>query len=173
MITEIVIERLPQKQIKIIEPYKQKLINIFCLIPDFEKKDSNSSIGICTIFLDSYDLTDVPESRERILLHAADRAETNYKIYEYYCKIIYEKFSAEDTLEAIKYLGTFLHFIEDTGSPAHCRYCSYDYPRGEKEEQLSHLGSLRIFKKLMFVPEKYKNTSMHGIIDQGALAKLN
>jgi hypothetical protein len=168
--TKVAIERLPQEQLGFIGTYRSDLVSTYCLIPDLEKKDPNWSPYIDS-FLSSYKLTEVPEGRERSLLHVAYKSETNLKIYEYYTKTICEKYKSGDLQETSKYIGTFLHFIEDTSCPAHMRYGAYQRPLGEKE-RMPYFSSLPFFKRFMPVPEKYQNARLHGLIDEGGFSEI-
>ncbi len=170
--TEISIDRLPQRQREIIAPFREDLIETYCLIPDIERPDPESKYRqYVQSFLDAHELTDIPpQSNIRNLLHAADRAETNVKIYAYYTKTICKKLKEGETKEAMKYLGTFLHFIQDTSCPAHLRYGPFDHPRGEAE-RIPHFSSLHFFKRFMPVPEKYEDARLHGYIDRAGFDK--
>ena len=162
---EIAIERLPQEQIDVMGRYREDLISIYCLIPDKERSDSIYKPYLDSFF-ESYMLIDIPRSIERNILHHADRSENNYMVYEYYTKTICEKLKEGDIEEAMKYLGTFLHFLQDTSCPAHNRFGRYQLMRGEERDLLDeHFASLNYFKRFMPVPEKYKDIRFHRIID--------
>ncbi len=167
--TKIAVERLPPDQLEIIEPYRYNLISTYCLIPDLSRRDTNY-LPYIDSFVNSYELKDVEETsgigQKRRLLHSADRSETNYKIYEHYTTKICKKFKTDDFEEAFKYLGTFLHFIQDTACPSHHRYGGYQRARGEPGEE-DWFHSLEFFKRFMPVPEKYQDIRLHGVIDQG------
>ena len=84
--TKISLECLPKDAFDFDDMYRNNLIKTYCLIPDLEKTEPNYRPYIDS-FLESAILTDLPEAKQRFLLHAADRGPTNHTLsilYRYY-----------------------------------------------------------------------------------------
>lgn len=150
-ITKAVLNCVPQKQLDIFKPVLDDITQTYCLIPDLARRDPNWK----------------PYLMGDLSLHIADKTESNIKIYKYYTKTVCAKIKAGNIKDAAKYYGAFLHFTEDSLCPAHLRY-GLQKVDGEK------LTRLEFFKRFIIVPEKYKKTNFHGLIDDGGfdLAQL-
>lgn len=164
--TSVAIQLLPQAQIEVWKPYRKNFIADYCLIPDITRKDAKSAYSpYVNSFLDSHQFTDISDDKKPLMLHLGDKEVNNIKVYTYYTNMVYEKLKGGETEEALKYLGTFLHYVQDSSCPAHFRYSSFSYPRGEG--RTPHFGSLHFFKRFMSVPEKYQDARLHSMIDKG------
>jgi hypothetical protein len=150
-ITKAALDCVPQKQLEIFKPVLDDIKQTYCLIPDLARRDPNWK----------------PYLMSDLSLHIADETQSNVKIYKYYTKTVCAKIKAGNIKEAAKYYGAFLHFTEDSLCPAHLRY-------GLQRFGGQRLTSLEFFKRFIIVPEKYKDTNFHALIDAGGfdLAQL-
>lgn len=164
-ITQTAVQSLGQEDRAIIGNSEKNLTQEYCLIPDTARSNPKSPyVPYVKDFLSTKKFEDIPEARWQTLLHVADRRVNNTKLYDFFTTRILECLRSNDTERGIIYLGTFIHYLEDSTCPGHVRYGVFDYPRAEGEGP--HLVTLTFFKRFLTLPKALEKESLHKLVDQ-------
>jgi hypothetical protein len=141
-ITAAAYEALPAWQRDIWSGQRMALINRYCLIPDIAGLPENRA--------EFMPLTILPNG-ERFSHLPLGRRQDAYQM-EYYFEKAVELLKAGNLDGASRYAGCLLHFLEDSGSPAHT---------------LPGDNQLGLLKDLIPTPEEFKDRPLHGLVEDG------
>lgn len=114
-ITKGAFDSLPQWQKEFIGKEKNKLINEYCLYPDWFTGKTRKMVA-------PYIMPELKNglTMKLMALHCDATPEINNKVYNYYIANILKNLKdKKNKSDGIKFLGTFLHSIEDRCAPAH------------------------------------------------------
>lgn len=173
-LTRTIVEALPPQERALLGKGEADLLQKYCLIPDTVRADKTSPyLRYVTDLVEKTDFDDIPLEKRQSLLHVADRRMHNAKLYAFYTTHVLDALKRGDGEEASIYLGTFLHFLEDSICPAHLRFGGLDTSRTDAKDGQS-LTSLAFFKRFIAFPKAMEKEPLHKRIDrcEMALARL-
>lgn len=146
-ITRAAFEALPAWQQELWAGQREPLINRYCLIPDIAGLSENrAELGRYIVLPNGDRFTHSPQNRH----HNA------YLMKHYFDKAV-DHVKARQMDESARYAGTLLHFLEDSGSPAH---------------SIPDDNQLEIVKDLMPMPERFRDAALHRLVEAGEV-RLN
>jgi hypothetical protein len=141
-ITGAAYEALPAWQRDIWSGQRVALVNRYCLIPDIAGMPENrAELMPYTILPNGERFSHLPLGRRQ-----------DAYLMEYYFEKAIELLKAGDLDGASRYAGCLLHFLEDSGSPAHTM-------PGDNQ--------LGLLKDLIPTPEELIDRPLHGLVEDG------
>jgi len=144
-ITEGALNALPAWQQELLGGQRDDLINLDCLIPDLAQAPANKKrLG---------PFVALPNGETFSHLPYKTRDKNAYQIKYYFDKTI-ETVRANDLGNAARWAGCLLHFLEDSGSPAHTM-------PGDNQ--------MGLMKDLLPTPDAWQSLPLHGLIEEGKL----
>ncbi len=143
-ITAAAFDALPDWQRELMAAQRTQLIEFDCMIPDLARAAANRKTLGRFAYLPNGDIfTHEPHSRHH-----------NVAQMQHYFDQAVQHIRSNELDEASRYAGCLLHFLEDSGSPAH------SIP-GDNQHGL--------MKDLIPVPEAFRDLPLHGLIESGSL----
>lgn len=140
-ITKAALEALPEWQRSLLAAQREALIERYCMIPDNAQANQKE--------LGKYIL--LPNGDRFSHLPYRGRQQNVYQIQHYLERSV-DLIRSNDLEEGAKYLGCLLHFLEDSGSPAHV------FP-GDNQ--------LGLMKDFLGAPDAFKDRGLHSLVEEG------
>lgn len=144
-ITQSALSVLPEWEQKLLAAQSRGLIDLYCMIPDLAQAPVHKKDFTRYVVLPNGDLF--------CHLPFKTRDKTAYQIQYYFNRVV-ETLREDDLEQAARWAGCLLHYLEDSGSPAHTM-------PGDNQ--------MGLMQDLLQVPEAFKNRAMHGLIEEGKL----
>ncbi|MDZ4289401.1 MAG: NPCBM/NEW2 domain-containing protein [Prosthecobacter sp.] len=144
-ITQSALSVLPAWQQEIVAGQRDALIDLYCMIPDLAQAPANKKELGALVVLPNGDLFSH--------LPFKTRDKNAYQIGYYFDQSV-KAWQANDLDKAARWAGCLLHFLEDSGSPAHTM-------PGDNQ--------MGLMKDLLPTPEAFKNQPLHGLTEEGKL----
>jgi hypothetical protein len=144
-ITRGALDVLPSWQQKLFAGQRNELIDTYCLIPDLAQADAHKK--------EFGPLVVLPNGEAFSHLPFKTRDKNVYQIKYYFDRVV-EAVRADQLDQAARWAGCLLHFLEDSGSPAHTM-------PGDNQ--------MGLMKDLLPTPEAFRNRPLHGLIEEGRL----
>ena len=144
-ITQGALDVLPAWQQELFAGQRSALINDYCMIPDNAQAPANKKLLGPFVVLPNGDIFSH--------LPFKNRDKNACQIKYYFDKVI-ETVQANDLDNAARWAGCLLHFLEDSGSPAHT---------------MPGDNMMGLMKDLLPTPEALKNQPLHSLIEEGKL----
>ena len=141
-ITGAAYQVLPAWQRDIWSGQRAALVNRYCLIPDFAGMPEYRTEFMPYIILPNGDR----------FTHEPHGPRHDVYLMKYYFDKAVERLKAGDLDGASRYAGCLLHFLEDSGSPAH---------------SLPGDNQLGLLKDLIPTPEEFIDRPLHGLVEGG------
>jgi hypothetical protein len=145
-ITRGALDVLPAWQQELLADQRSALISLYCLIPDLAQAEANKK--------EFGPLVVLPNGNIFSHLPFKTRDKNAYQIKYYFDKVV-ETVQANDLDQAARWAGCLLHFLEDSGSPAH---------------SMPGDNQMGLMKDLLPTPEAFQNRPLHGLIEEGKLS---
>ena len=145
-ITRGALDVLPAWQQELLADQRSALISVYCLIPDLAQAEANKKEFGALVVL--------PNGELFSHLPYKTRDKNAYQIKYYFDRVV-ETVRANDLNQAARWAGCLLHFLEDSGSPAHTM-------PGDNQ--------MGLMKDLLPTPEAFQNRPLHGLIEEGKLS---
>jgi hypothetical protein len=144
-ITEAALDVLPAWQQELLAAQRDALITLDCLIPDLARAPANKKLLGPFVVLPNGDLFSHLPFKTR---------DENARQIKYYFDKTIETVRANDLDNAARWAGCLLHFLEDSGSPAHTM-------PGDNQ--------MGLMKDLLPTPDAFRNLPLHSLIEEGKL----
>lgn len=144
-ITQSALSVLPSWQQELLAGQRSDLINLYCMIPDLAQAAANKKEFGPLVLL--------PNGEIFSHLPYKTREKNAYQIKYYFDKVV-ETVQANDLDKAARWAGCLLHFLEDSGSPAHT---------------MPGDNMMGLMKDLLPTPEAFQNQPLHSLIEEGKL----
>jgi hypothetical protein len=140
--TRAAMDTLPAWQQQLLVGQRDLLIEKYCIIPDLaQAPEYRAEFGKFLLLPNGDRFTHEPH----------ERAHNAFLMLHYFATAV-EQFKAGGWDEGARYAGSLVHFLEDSGSPAHSM---------PGDNQLS------LFKDFLAVPDAFRNRLFHGLVESG------
>lgn len=156
-ITRAALEALPGWQQEIWKDLFPKIIEEYCLIPDYYlSRPDLAGYAILDDYQVKFTEYDYRIQQEFYIrnghYHLPGDQKMNFRIYEFFLGRIIASLRDKKIEDAAKFAGVLLHVIEDFSAPSHV---------------VTGDNQFFLFMQFLPPPEKFKNTRLHGPIESG------
>ena len=160
VITRAALGALPQWELEIWKDLLPKIIEEYCLIPDYYL--SRPDLAGYAI-LDDYQVTFTDygyQVKQEFVIrdghyHLPSNQRDNFRLNEYFLGRIVSSLKDKKIEDAAKFAGVLLHVIEDYSAPSH---------------SVAGDNQFYLFMQFLPPPEKFRYARLHGPIESGSVA---
>jgi hypothetical protein len=160
VITRAALEALPSWEREIWKDLLPKIIEEYCLIPDFYlSRPDLAGYAILDDYQVKFTEYDYRIQQEFFIrnghYHLPCDQKMNFRIYEFFLERIVSSLKAKKIEDAAKFAGVLLHVIEDFSAPSH---------------SVTGDNQFYLFMQFLPPPEKFKYARLHGPIESGNIS---
>ena len=157
VITRAALEALPQWERDIWKDLLPKIIQEYCLIPDYYlSRPDLAGYAILDDYQVKFTEYDYRIQQEFFIrnghYHLPCDQKMNFRIYEFFLERIVSALKAKKIEDAAKFAGVLLHVIEDFSAPSH---------------SVTGDNQFYLFMQFLPPPEKFQYARLHGPIESG------